>query len=250
MKKTTHKRLIPQMTGLLIAMFLVASALPSFASETNNNGGMGVLASEATIAITPFAEYGYPDSNPDGWYLSDVLGISRYEYIRHLTDNQSCYLETPYVGGAMAYYAWESGPWWPQGYPSPTGYVGMNCAGFVAASFYNAGADTNSGSFMDAWYYSSYDVGRWSNAWIFGFLCYPSYYNLCYYDFPSYTAMMDSGLLEKGDIPLEESLAYFAEGTELVKLCRVMLTNAEQTVRLLAKDDAGEAVLLDFDANE
>lgn len=57
-------------------------------------------------------------------------------------------------------------------------------------------------------------------------------------------------LLEKGDIALDESLAYFEEGTELVRRCRMLLSKAEQTVRLLAKDEDGNDALLPFEADE
>ena len=36
--------------------------------------------------------------------------------------------------------------------------------------------------------------------------------------------------MEKGDVPLEESLKLFQEGTELVKCCTKMLDEAEQQV--------------------
>ncbi len=36
--------------------------------------------------------------------------------------------------------------------------------------------------------------------------------------------------MEKGDVPLEESLKLFQEGTELVKCCTKLLDDAEQQV--------------------
>ena len=39
--------------------------------------------------------------------------------------------------------------------------------------------------------------------------------------------------LESGDLPLEESLALFEEGTELVASCNAMLDQAEQKVSVL-----------------
>jgi exodeoxyribonuclease VII small subunit len=41
--------------------------------------------------------------------------------------------------------------------------------------------------------------------------------------------------LEKGDVPLEEALALFEEGTKLVALCGGLLDGAEQKVRMLAR---------------
>ncbi len=53
--------------------------------------------------------------------------------------------------------------------------------------------------------------------------------------------------LERGDIPLEQSLKIFEEGTGLVRLCREMLDHAEQTVRLLVKDGEGKVGVVPFD---
>ena len=46
--------------------------------------------------------------------------------------------------------------------------------------------------------------------------------------------------LEKGDIPLQESIAYFEEGTGLLADCSAMLDEAEQKVSILriGKDGA------------
>lgn len=45
--------------------------------------------------------------------------------------------------------------------------------------------------------------------------------------------------LEKGDIPLQESIRYFEEGTELLAACSAMLNEAEQTVVKLRKGSDG-----------
>ncbi len=47
--------------------------------------------------------------------------------------------------------------------------------------------------------------------------------------------------LERGDIPLEESLKIFEEGTALIQSCRQMLDGAEQKVRLLVRGESGAA---------
>ena len=52
--------------------------------------------------------------------------------------------------------------------------------------------------------------------------------------------------LERGDIPLEESLKMFEEGTTLIGACKKMLDSAEQKVRLLVRDENGES-LVPFD---
>lgn len=55
--------------------------------------------------------------------------------------------------------------------------------------------------------------------------------------------------LERGDIPLEESLKIFEEGTNLIQTCKKMLDTAEQKVRLLSRVD-GEEVMLPFDGEQ
>lgn len=47
-------------------------------------------------------------------------------------------------------------------------------------------------------------------------------------------------LLERGDAPLDKSLALFEEGAGLIKLCGKMLDEAEQTVVRLQKGADGE----------
>ena len=47
------------------------------------------------------------------------------------------------------------------------------------------------------------------------------------------------GLLEKGDAPLDKSLALFEEGAKLINTCGVMLDQAEQTVLRVQKAAGG-----------
>ena len=54
-------------------------------------------------------------------------------------------------------------------------------------------------------------------------------------------------LLEKGDAPLEKSLALFEEGATLIKICGRMLDEAEQTVVRLQKGADGEPQEVLFD---
>ena len=49
-------------------------------------------------------------------------------------------------------------------------------------------------------------------------------------------------LLERGDAPLDKSLALFEEGAKLIKICGKMLDEAEQTVVRLQKDQNDEPV--------
>ncbi len=56
--------------------------------------------------------------------------------------------------------------------------------------------------------------------------------------------------LEKGDVPLEQSLGLFEEGTGLIKSCSKMLDEAEQKVVKLRKSGTGEPEELPFDGEE
>ena len=53
--------------------------------------------------------------------------------------------------------------------------------------------------------------------------------------------------LEKGEAPLEESLALYTEGAELIRRCTKQLDEAEQTVVRLQKGPDGSPVELPFD---
>lgn len=56
--------------------------------------------------------------------------------------------------------------------------------------------------------------------------------------------------LEKGDVPLSESLKLFEEGTKLVNQCRAELDKAEQQVVKLMKGPDGAPVENDFLSEE
>jgi exodeoxyribonuclease VII small subunit len=45
--------------------------------------------------------------------------------------------------------------------------------------------------------------------------------------------------LESGNLPLEESLRVFEEGTALARRCAKYLDEAERKIEILAKDEAG-----------
>ena len=45
--------------------------------------------------------------------------------------------------------------------------------------------------------------------------------------------------LEKGDVPLDESIKLFEEGTALISNCNKLLENAEQKVKMLHIDENG-----------
>ncbi len=45
--------------------------------------------------------------------------------------------------------------------------------------------------------------------------------------------------LEKGELPLEETLSLFEEGVKLSRFCREKLDEAEKRVEILLKDEGG-----------
>ncbi len=51
--------------------------------------------------------------------------------------------------------------------------------------------------------------------------------------------------LEKGDAPLEESLALFQEGTKLIGTCSKSLDQAQQQLKMLLQREAGPE-MMDF----
>ena len=53
--------------------------------------------------------------------------------------------------------------------------------------------------------------------------------------------------MERGEMPLEQSLALFEEGTALVRGCAAMLDEAEMKIVKLMKGPDGEPVELPFD---
>jgi exodeoxyribonuclease VII small subunit len=57
--------------------------------------------------------------------------------------------------------------------------------------------------------------------------------------------------LDDGNLPLEESLALFKEGTQLAKLCRALLAEAEVQVKEALRDiESAEDIEEDDDAED
>ena len=56
--------------------------------------------------------------------------------------------------------------------------------------------------------------------------------------------------LEKGEAPLDESLALFEEGTALIASCGKMLDSAEQKVVMLKKGENGQPTEEPFEGGE
>lgn len=54
--------------------------------------------------------------------------------------------------------------------------------------------------------------------------------------------------MEKGEVPLEESLKLFQEGTELVRTCGKLLDEAQLQVKKIAVAEDGNPVEEQFDA--
>ena len=52
--------------------------------------------------------------------------------------------------------------------------------------------------------------------------------------------------LEQGNVPLEESLKLFQEGTDLVRKCGKLLDEAELQVKKVTTDEKGMPVMEDF----
>lgn len=52
--------------------------------------------------------------------------------------------------------------------------------------------------------------------------------------------------LERGDVPLDESLKLFQEGTDLVRSCQTMLDTAQQQVQKVLADANGMPVMEDM----
>ncbi len=52
--------------------------------------------------------------------------------------------------------------------------------------------------------------------------------------------------MERGDVPLEEALKLFREGTDLVRSCGKILDEAELQVKMILTDENGNPVEEDF----
>jgi len=56
--------------------------------------------------------------------------------------------------------------------------------------------------------------------------------------------------LEKGDLPLEESLKMFEEGMKLLHFCSRKLEEAEEKVTVLIKESGGKVTQQPFEVDE
>ena len=56
--------------------------------------------------------------------------------------------------------------------------------------------------------------------------------------------------LEKGDLPLEQSLKLFEEGVKLARICTTRLEEAERKVEILLKDKNGSMLKKPFEEED
>jgi exodeoxyribonuclease VII small subunit len=56
--------------------------------------------------------------------------------------------------------------------------------------------------------------------------------------------------LERGDLPLEESLKLFEDGVRLSRECQERLNQAERRIEVLLRDTEGRPVLSSFDEED
>lgn len=52
--------------------------------------------------------------------------------------------------------------------------------------------------------------------------------------------------LERGDLPLEDSLKLFEQGVKLSRECQDRLRQAERRIEMLLRDDQGQSVVAEF----
>jgi exodeoxyribonuclease VII small subunit len=53
--------------------------------------------------------------------------------------------------------------------------------------------------------------------------------------------------METGKLPLEDLIVRYEEGMNLVKVCQERLTSAEQKIEIIARNNAGKAIVKDFE---
>ena len=57
-------------------------------------------------------------------------------------------------------------------------------------------------------------------------------------------------LMEEGDLSLEDSLKHFERGIALTRACHQALSEAEQKVKILMKDQDGKEAVVDFEPED
>ena len=59
-----------------------------------------------------------------------------------------------------------------------------------------------------------------------------------------------SDLMDRGDLGLDDTIKLFKEGTELSKMCKSMLDEAELEVKMLVEGEDGSTQLVDFESKD
>ena len=59
-----------------------------------------------------------------------------------------------------------------------------------------------------------------------------------------------SALMDIGDLGLDDTIKLFKEGTELSKMCKSMLDEAELEVKMLVEGENGSTQLVDFESKD
>ena len=120
--------------------------------------------------------------------LGDVLGVSRERVVQYLGSHA---FDNYYLGSKYPVFEGDFGPLYnmcPNGSPRYDGYVGMNCAGFVAHVFQSTGGNTSIvqryGALCGASFW--YDCARANGATI--------------YSYRSINELLAGGQLQKGDL--------------------------------------------------
>lgn len=173
---------------------LDSSLVLSYAGEPASSGTNVIIATDEGLSSQRF-------TFKETTYQSDkVLGVDRSRLVSWLESHE---YDGYYLGTPFATFPSGFGPdscMYPNGSPRWDGYVGMNCAGFVAHAYQSAGGNLavigvnnnhspyvggpGSGSYINAyrWYGYAVDSGAEIHA------------------FRTVSAMLASGLAEKGDI--------------------------------------------------
>jgi len=53
--------------------------------------------------------------------------------------------------------------------------------------------------------------------------------------------------MESGKLPLEDLIVRYEEGMNLIKVCQERLTSAEQKIEIIARNNAGQPTVKDFE---
>lgn len=56
--------------------------------------------------------------------------------------------------------------------------------------------------------------------------------------------------MDRGDLGLDDTIKLFKEGTELSKMCKSMLDEAELEVKMLVEGENGSTQLVDFESKD